>query len=62
MAGERTRLPSGVWVEYDRGCIELSVDGGMYCTICLDAADMDAFDRWRAELDADIKLRKEAGF
>lgn len=62
MAGERTELGQDTYVLYRSGHIELEQEGNIGGIVYLDADMMVAFDKWRAELDADIKLREEAGF
>jgi hypothetical protein len=63
---EPTKLGEYAYVYYYQGRIVFSDSpdtGSMGTeTVELDGAAMDAFDRWRAELKADIELRKAAGF
>lgn len=60
MPGEETQLDDGITVEYQRGYIVLS-DTGAGFPIYLDADAMAAFDKWRAELDADAAAQKQRG-
>lgn len=62
MAGERTCINERdqLYVEYTGGHIVL--EGNWIQGVYMDQTSIDNFDKWRAELDADIKLRAAAGF
>lgn len=61
--GERTCIN-----EHDRLFVEYNEDGHIVLEgnwiqgVYMDQTSIDNFDKWRAELDADIKLRAAAGF
>jgi hypothetical protein len=63
MAGERTCINEAdqLYVEYYQGCIVLEGNWTHGC-VYLDETSLANFDLWRKELDADIALRKAAGF